>query len=371
MNNPTQNLLARLEGVRPVGDKQHEARCPSHEDRTASLSVTTAPDGKVLLHCHAGCTPQAIVAAAGLEMKDLFMPNENGHAGNGKATAKPAAKGKAKSAKPLGTFVCAYDYKDEQGQLLFQVCRFKDPKDFRQRRPDGNGNFTWKVKGTRSVLYRLPELLAVPDDVVFLCEGEKDADAIVKAGMCATSAPMGAGKFDKVADHARSVLRDANVIVVLDQDDAGRAHARQVAEILKGYAASITVVKPTGAFKDVADHLGAGHDLEHLEIVEVTEDASDQDSNAVALFDETFLPLDLAPIVAGEAMFMEAHRATVRTGRHGAKGLMAYVASAPLPNLLISRNGIPLEVMAERFPELGLERQMKPGAPVRPWGIRS
>jgi mannose-6-phosphate isomerase len=80
---------------------------------------------------------------------------------------------------------------------------------------------------------------------------------------------------------------------------------------------------------------------------------------------------DLKPVVSGEAMFMEAHRASVRTGRHGAKGLVAYVASAPLPNLLISRNGIPMAVMAERFPELGLGQQVKPPVPVKPWGIRS
>ena len=39
-----------------------------------------------------------------------------------------------------GEIVCAYDYTDERGKLLFQVCRF-NPKDFRQRRPDGNGGF--------------------------------------------------------------------------------------------------------------------------------------------------------------------------------------------------------------------------------------
>ena len=70
-------------------------------------------------------------------------------------------------------------------------------------------------------------------------------------------------------------------------------------------------------------------------------------------------------------MFLDGHRATVRTGERGARGLMAYAANAPLPNLLVGRNGIPIEVMAERFPELGLGRQMKATAPARPWGIRS
>lgn len=80
---------------------------------------------------------------------------------------------------------------------------------------------------------------------------------------------------------------------------------------------------------------------------------------------------DLERVGPGEAMFMQSHRATVRAGQNGALGLITYVASAPLPNLLVSRNGIPMDVMAERFPELGLERQMKPGSQTRQWGIRS
>lgn len=80
---------------------------------------------------------------------------------------------------------------------------------------------------------------------------------------------------------------------------------------------------------------------------------------------------DLMQVGSGEAMFMDGHRTTVRTGERGAKGLIAYAANAPLPNLLVGRNGIPLEIMAERFPELGLGRQMKTTAPARPWGIRS
>src|SRR5687767_9829201 len=50
-------------------------------------------------------------------------------------------------------FVATYDYADESGQLLFQVCR-KPDKQFRQRRPDGRGGWTWGTKDVRRVLYR-------------------------------------------------------------------------------------------------------------------------------------------------------------------------------------------------------------------------
>lgn len=64
-------LLTRLEHVRKSG-RGHVARCPAHEDRTASLSVAEADDGRVLVHCFAGCRAADVVAAVGLELADLF-----------------------------------------------------------------------------------------------------------------------------------------------------------------------------------------------------------------------------------------------------------------------------------------------------------
>lgn len=98
----------------------------------------------------------------------------------------------------------------------------------------------------------------------------------------------------------------------------------------------------------------------------------DASSETWVLILEGEAAFDLTQVAAGEAMFLEGHRATVRTAERGAKGLIAYVANVPLPNLLVGRNGIPIEVMAERFPALGLGRQMKKQAgSARPWGIRS
>jgi hypothetical protein len=49
----------------------------------------------------------------------------------------------------LGREVEHYDYRDEHGAILFQVVRYADPKDFRQRRPDGNGGWIWNLSGVR------------------------------------------------------------------------------------------------------------------------------------------------------------------------------------------------------------------------------
>jgi len=69
---PFDRLLDRLEGVRRIGGEKAVARCPGHPDRTPSLSIRQAGDGKVLVHCFAGCAASDVLTAVGLELADLF-----------------------------------------------------------------------------------------------------------------------------------------------------------------------------------------------------------------------------------------------------------------------------------------------------------
>jgi hypothetical protein len=73
-HNPLDNFLSLLEGVKRTGDGTYLARCPAHQDRSPSLSIREADDGKVLIHCHAGCSAHEVVSAVGLELTDLFPP---------------------------------------------------------------------------------------------------------------------------------------------------------------------------------------------------------------------------------------------------------------------------------------------------------
>jgi hypothetical protein len=73
---PVERVLSLLPDAKQMG-AGWMARCPAHEDRTPSLSVREAIDGKVLLTCHAGCSLDRIVAALGLTIADLF-PNTHG-----------------------------------------------------------------------------------------------------------------------------------------------------------------------------------------------------------------------------------------------------------------------------------------------------
>jgi hypothetical protein len=98
-----------------------------------------------------------------------------------------------------------YNYRNETSELLFQVVRY-DPKDFRQRRPKAGGGWNWSVKGVRVVPYRLVELLAEPTRLVFVVEGEKDADNLARIGLLATCNAGGAGKWNTRSSCAAGLL---------------------------------------------------------------------------------------------------------------------------------------------------------------------
>lgn len=74
MSDPVQRLLSRLDSVKKTGSASWLARCPCHEDRTPSLSIREAGDGRVLINDFGGCGAADIVAAVGLDLADLFPP---------------------------------------------------------------------------------------------------------------------------------------------------------------------------------------------------------------------------------------------------------------------------------------------------------
>lgn len=225
------------------------ARCPAHDDRTASLSINEGQDGK--LYCHAGCPFEAILKAV-----DIGPAKPNGH-DSGNHTGKTEAQ-----------LVATYNYEDATGKLVFQVVRYA-PKDFRQRRPDGNGEWIWSMHGVERVPYRLPQLLNATE--VYICEGEKDCDNLVKLGLSATTNPGGAdGDGEggrKWPDSFGRWFHGRHAILIPDNDEPGRRHVQAVATKLNGRAASIRILElpdlPTKG--DVSDWLAAGGTREQLE----------------------------------------------------------------------------------------------------------
>lgn len=151
-----------------------------------------------------------------------------------------------------------YDYRDENGKLLFQVVRFAG-KEFRQRTPEG-----WGLNGARRVPYRLPELLASPSDArVFIVEGEKDVEAMMRHGLVATCNPGGAGKWRFVHETAKAALKGRTVTIIADTDEPGRSHARDVFASLHDSTRAVSIIECPG-MKDAADFFMAGGTAEQL-----------------------------------------------------------------------------------------------------------
>lgn len=66
------DLLSRLSGVRATGNDRWSCLCPSHADRSPSLTIRVVSDGRILVHCFAGCDTGSVMAAIGMTVGDLF-----------------------------------------------------------------------------------------------------------------------------------------------------------------------------------------------------------------------------------------------------------------------------------------------------------
>lgn len=232
------DLLQRLGGVRSRGSGQWSARCPAHNDHSPSLSITER-DGKTLLFCHAGCSIEEIATALGVPMKDLFTDNG--------------------PEETPGRIAKVYNYVDEAGGILYQTIRY-EPKGFKQRRPKGNGIWIWDLKGTRRVLYHLPNLAEEMKAPIIFHEGEKAVEAALAAGLpgCHTTT-VGGSKAPRQTDF--SPVKGRNVIICPDNDDPGEAYLRNVASMAQvAGAASVKSVRLPGLPPrgDVVEWLEAG-----------------------------------------------------------------------------------------------------------------
>ncbi len=239
------DFVRDLQGVKKSGTG-YIARCPAHEDHRQSLSVTEGRDSRILVKCHTGCTFERIIEVMGLTAQDLLPERDN----------LPSTE--------RATIVDTYDYVDEYGEVLYQVCRL-DPKGFRQRRPNQNGGWEWKLGDVRRVPYRLPDVIAASlvGRRVFLVEGEKDVHTLEAWGLVATTNAGGAGKWQ--ADFAEH-LQGAHVVILPDNDEPGIEHAKAVKATLEGRAASVRILQLPGLPPkgDVTDWVRAGGTLDDL-----------------------------------------------------------------------------------------------------------
>jgi hypothetical protein len=182
---------------------------------------------------------------------------------NGKANGKDRAR---------ANVVAEFPYHDESGSLLFVVERRESsdgkPKTFKQRRPDPEhpGKWLWNVKGVGQIPYRLPQLIkaVAADHPIFIVEGERKVDLLLSWNVAATCNAGGAKKWKP--EHS-AFLKDADVVLVPDHDNAGWEHINIVGALLIGIAKRIRVlVLPHAKAKDdIVDWAKAGGTREQLD----------------------------------------------------------------------------------------------------------
>jgi 5S rRNA maturation endonuclease (ribonuclease M5) len=245
-------ILNKLTHVKKLagGEYQADCPCPGHTTPAKHLNVKDSGD-KILVTCQGGQhTFDDICQAIDLTANDFF-----------KDTPKPVTTViKTKQATPPEKIVATYDYLDENRNLLFQVVRY-DPKDFRQRHKNGNGEWAWNLEGVKRVLYHLPEIMQVTDEEIYVVEGEKDCDRLWEWGLCSTTSSGGAaGWKPEYAEYLKGKL----VTIIPDKDKPGFDYARNIAKSLEGKAEVKVIILPGENVKDASDWLAAGGDVDDL-----------------------------------------------------------------------------------------------------------
>lgn len=249
-NDPVRHVLNLLVKVKQTASHQWEAKCPAHDDKRSSLSISRGTDGRALLHCHAGCELDEVLRKLHLERNDLFVSKPKAP-----APRKPGDK----------KYERIYDYEDEDGRVFYQVCRAKGKKFSQRCFVDGQWYYKDITSVCTPVLYRLPSVLRAVKKgrFIFLVEGEKDAEAIEDWSLVGTCCPKGSKSW-----HERYVptLQSAHVVILRDNDEPGRKFGLQVAHSLVGVASSTRIIDLPGLpiKGDFYDWKAQGHTRDEL-----------------------------------------------------------------------------------------------------------
>jgi hypothetical protein len=237
---PVRQLLERLERVESRNGS-YIALCPAHDDTEPSLSVSEGEDGRALIKCFAGCTPERITAALGLRMGDLFEHRNGNPAGDRRPSDPPAhtptrhptpctlqayAEAKHLPADFLGRLglsditysgsqAVRIPYFDQDGEETAVRLRLA-----LEKHPDRDDRFRWR-KGSKPTLYGLWRLPQIRDaGYVVLVEGESDCHTLWHHGIEALGIPGSSSWKDEWTPHLEGVLK---VYAIIESDEGGAA----------------------------------------------------------------------------------------------------------------------------------------------------
>ncbi|MBF6358264.1 hypothetical protein IU449_27585 [Nocardia higoensis] len=269
--------------------------CPAHEGdgrhHKPSLGVkydSTAQ--RTVVRCFAGCENDDVLAAVGLQVRDMFDRRIEGSGGRGRRANRPRPQPLSPADRALSAAglpatqpkrpdlgrqvspwrkVAAYEYVRADGTVAGEVIRREADfehgrdKDFRQSHWDPQSG-RMEFGGFDPIPYRLPQVLDTIADggVIYVVEGEKDVHAAESAGLCATTNAGGATSWS--GEHAKWLAGAGTVVIVADRDTAGYRRAERVMASLSGLVGRVRVVQAATG-KDLTDHLACGHEIADLD----------------------------------------------------------------------------------------------------------
>lgn len=252
-----ENNLKHFQIIRRSRDRA-QCKCPAHPDKQASLTVSK---GKrcTLLHCHAGCSLENILAAAGLEKKDTFYKSEN----------REMRWKRYIENREHRKIEATYDYVSTvTGAYAFTKIRLEGKKMLFGMLKDERFEYGLKGRNKKefnAIFGSIPRIKEAIErnEPIFIPEGEKDVNTLIKKGYAAFSCG-GANDWNK---NVSELCKDADVIVLADNDEPGKAVAKRIYDDLKGIARSRKVIVPMPDVPkaDISDYFEAGHSKEEFE----------------------------------------------------------------------------------------------------------
>lgn len=282
------NVLATTEKIMQIYDfNQIKSAADCAEIARSLLGLTLSPEGRCAASWRGGTNPESV--SINRNGWHDFAANESGsvidlvarvRCGGSIAEAQqilgeylhlpPKMRSFSGCVEPNEKFerliaagyreVKRYNYTDEAGNIINQVVRLEHPtlkKEFLQCTPRG-----WGLHDVTPPLYNLPQIIAA--DWVAVVEGEKDADSLIEKNIPATTVCGGAKKW---RDEYTERFDEKDVVILPDNDEAGREHAELIAGKLlqRGKVKSVRIVPTSTVPKgDVSDYFAEGHSLEEL-----------------------------------------------------------------------------------------------------------
>ncbi|WP_352399105.1 phage/plasmid primase, P4 family [Anaerotignum sp.] len=251
-------ILERFSGAKKIGADRWQVKCPVHDDKQASLTISKEK-GKILFHCHAGCETENILQAAGLSWADI---------GEGKTPQTWKEKLEAWKGKPIEA---VYNYNDAKEKYLYSKVRFAGKEIIFGKINEDHSFFNTGIGETPRVLYNLNSVIKAVNGgyPVYYCEGEKDCDTLREMGFAATTA----GSVSDWKPEFAKFFIGARVIILPDNDEPGFKLKDEVLRDLKNYAHATKAVITSQAEKgDITDYIKEGYTkADFQELVKETE----------------------------------------------------------------------------------------------------